>query len=52
MKSFTYTIKVLLLLLINLGFDKIQNLEPYYNLNSLWLNNNGIIKIEGLEKLT
>ncbi|CAD8147219.1 unnamed protein product [Paramecium octaurelia] len=35
-----------------LGFDKIQNLEPYKNLVALWLNNNAIGKIENLDELT
>ncbi|CAD8195156.1 unnamed protein product [Paramecium octaurelia] len=30
------------------GFDKIENLEPYFNLVALWLNNNALQKIEGL----
>ncbi|CAD8095843.1 unnamed protein product [Paramecium sonneborni] len=33
------------------GFDKIQNLEPYFNLVALWLNNNALQKIEGLSEL-
>lgn len=35
-----------------LGFDKIQNLEAYYNLSAIWLNNNGFLEIEGLDALT
>ncbi|CAD8054557.1 unnamed protein product [Paramecium primaurelia] len=35
-----------------LGFDKIENLEPYKNLIALWLNNNAIGKIENLDELT
>ena len=34
------------------GFTKIANLDAYVNLISLWLENNCIRKIEGLEKLT
>ncbi|CAD8191117.1 unnamed protein product [Paramecium pentaurelia] len=33
------------------GFDKIENLEPYFNLVALWLNNNALQKIEGLCQL-
>lgn len=34
------------------GFTKIQNLDEYINLKSLWLENNCIKKIENLEKLS
>lgn len=31
------------------GFHKIENLDEYINIKAIWLNNNGIMKIEGLE---
>ena len=34
------------------GFTNVKNLDAYTNLVSLWLENNCIKKIEGLEKLT
>ena len=34
------------------GFSKIENLEPYVNICALWLNQNTISKIEGLDVLT
>ena len=33
------------------GFTKIQNLDSYVNIKTLWLECNGILKIEGLENL-
>lgn len=35
-----------------LGFKKIQNLEKYTNLKSIWLECNGIQRIENLGHLT
>ena len=34
------------------GFSKIQNLDAYTNLKSIWLEGNGISQISGLENLT
>lgn len=34
------------------GFAKIQNLEEYHQVKTLWLESNAISKIENLEKLT
>eukprot|EP00762_Andalucia_godoyi_P004401 ANDGO_08188.mRNA.1 Leucine-rich repeat-containing protein ODA7 len=34
------------------GFRKIENLEPYMNVKSLWLEGNAISKIEGLSHMT
>jgi dynein assembly factor 1 len=33
------------------SFAKIENLDPYFNLKSLWLEGNGLGKIEGLDNL-
>ncbi|KAJ0411977.1 hypothetical protein ATCC90586_009934 [Pythium insidiosum] len=33
------------------GFQKIEGLEPYYNLKALWLESNGLSKIENLAPL-
>lgn len=33
------------------GFQKIQGLEPYFNLKALWLESNGLSKMENLDSL-
>ncbi|TMW66496.1 hypothetical protein Poli38472_004261 [Pythium oligandrum] len=33
------------------GFQKIEGLEPYFNLKALWLESNGLTKLENLEAL-
>ncbi|KAF0700572.1 Aste57867_8908 [Aphanomyces stellatus] len=33
------------------GFQKIEGLEPFYNLKALWLESNGLLKIENLDCL-
>lgn len=40
------------LYLSNKGFNKIENLEDYYNLKALYFDNNAFAKIENLDKLT
>lgn len=34
-----------------LGFNKVQGLDEYTNLTTLWLEGNGITEIQGLDKL-
>jgi dynein assembly factor 1 len=49
--EYTYAIMMIIFIPFLVGFTKIQNLEGYVNLKSIWLECNGIKQISGLSHL-